>query len=213
MIPSVKVNRTNPSPGLRPPSPHFVGQGEGQRAFLPSFIASGISQIQAVNHRRAGFGSKAALQRQCCCCWRGAWLPCVVRARGCGVGIGWSSAMPDHHPSRGHAGGTLRGGGISRGTPSRSPGQHSHPGTEQRRPAGVRDSGWPGPIAASVFPEVDLPAFGGEEYAIHSAGRRLLLAGGRPRGTLYAVYRFLQDNLGVRWYTPWFSQYPHAPTS
>jgi hypothetical protein len=69
----------------------------------------------------------------------------------------------------------------------------------------------PGPIAAAVFPEVDMPAFGGEEYVIHAAGGRLLLAGGRPRGTLYAVYRFLQDNLGVRWFTPWFTQYPTRP--
>ena len=48
-----------------------------------------------------------------------------------------------------------------------------------------------GPIAASVFPKVDLPQFGGEEYVIHSAGGRLLLAGGRPRGVLHAVYRCL----------------------
>ena len=66
----------------------------------------------------------------------------------------------------------------------------------------------PGPIAASEFPEVNLGQFGIEEYAIHTTGKRLLLAGGRPRGTLYAVYRFLQDQLGVRWYTPWFTQFP-----
>jgi len=69
----------------------------------------------------------------------------------------------------------------------------------------------PGPIAASAFPEVDLAHSGGEEYVIRSAGGRLLLAGGRPRGTLYAVYRFLEDYLGVRWYTPWFAQYPARP--
>ena len=68
-----------------------------------------------------------------------------------------------------------------------------------------------GPIAASVFPGVDLSHFGDEEYAIRTERGRLLLAGGRPRGTLYAVYRFLQDNLGVRWYTPWFTHFPaHA---
>ena len=70
----------------------------------------------------------------------------------------------------------------------------------------------PGPIAATLFPEVDLGRFGVEEYAIHTAGKRLLLAGGRPRGTLYAVYRFLQDDLGARWYTPWFTQFPTRPT-
>ena len=65
-----------------------------------------------------------------------------------------------------------------------------------------------GPLTARLFPEVDLAAFGGEEYIIRTQGGRLLLAGGRPRGTLYAVYRFLQDQLGVRYYAPWFTHYP-----
>ena len=34
-------------------------------------------------------------------------------------------------------------------------------------------------------------------------GRRLVLAGEGPRGTLYSVYRFLEDQVGVRWWTPW----------
>lgn len=58
------------------------------------------------------------------------------------------------------------------------------------------------------FPEVELSKFGGEEFIIRTKGGRLLLAGGRPRGTLYAVYRLLQDELGVRWYTPWFTHIP-----
>ncbi len=65
-----------------------------------------------------------------------------------------------------------------------------------------------GPLTARLFPEVDLATFGGEEYLIRTHGGRLLLAGGRPRGTLYAVYRFLQDQLGVRYYAPWFTHYP-----
>ncbi len=56
----------------------------------------------------------------------------------------------------------------------------------------------PGPVSAKVFPEVELSKFGNEDYAIRTKGGRLLLAGGRPRGTLYAVYRFLQEELGVR---------------
>jgi hypothetical protein len=69
----------------------------------------------------------------------------------------------------------------------------------------------PGPIAASAFPGVDLSHCGGEEYVMRSAGGKLLLAGGRPRGSLYAVYRFLEDSLGVRWFTPWCAQYPARP--
>ncbi len=32
-----------------------------------------------------------------------------------------------------------------------------------------------------------------------SPGPDLLLVGGRPRGTLYAVYAFLEETVGVRW--------------
>jgi Domain of unknown function (DUF4838) len=41
---------------------------------------------------------------------------------------------------------------------------------------------------------------------------RLLLAGGRPRGTIYAVSRFLQEQCGVRWWTPWASTIPKRRT-
>ena len=33
-------------------------------------------------------------------------------------------------------------------------------------------------------------------------------AGGRPRGTLYAVHRFLETVLGIRWWTPWATDVP-----
>lgn len=69
----------------------------------------------------------------------------------------------------------------------------------------------PGPLAKSLFPKVPLDAFGPEQIAIRAKGGRLLLAGGRPRGTLYAVYRFLQDSCGVRWWTPWASAVPRQP--
>ena len=47
-----------------------------------------------------------------------------------------------------------------------------------------------------------------EQWAIRDAGDSLIIAGGRPRGTLYAVYAFLERFVGVRWldanteYTP-----------
>jgi hypothetical protein len=69
----------------------------------------------------------------------------------------------------------------------------------------------PGPLAKSLFPEVALDTFGPEQMAIRMKGTRLLLAGGRPRGTLYAVYRFLQDQCGVRWWAPWASTVPRKP--
>ncbi len=69
----------------------------------------------------------------------------------------------------------------------------------------------PGPLAKSLFPDVRLDAFGPEQVAIRTKGGRLLLAGGQPRGTLYAVYRFLQDQCGVRWWTPWAATIPRNP--
>ena len=43
-------------------------------------------------------------------------------------------------------------------------------------------------------------------------GEDLILAGGDPRGTLYAVYTFLQDEVGCRWWTATVSTIPHRPT-
>jgi hypothetical protein len=70
----------------------------------------------------------------------------------------------------------------------------------------------PGSLTSKHFPEVDLTQFGKERLTIRTKGNLLLLAGGRPRGTLYAVYRFLQDQLGVRWWTPWAWTYPKRST-
>ena len=50
-----------------------------------------------------------------------------------------------------------------------------------------------------------------ERLIMRTSGRCLLLTGGRPRGTLYAVCRFLQEQCGVRWWTPWASTIPRRP--
>ncbi|MGA2749582.1 MAG: DUF4838 domain-containing protein [Verrucomicrobiota bacterium] len=70
----------------------------------------------------------------------------------------------------------------------------------------------PGAAARASFPEAPIGDLGGEEFILRGKAGRLLLAGGRPRGTLYAVSRFLQDNCGVRWWTPWASRIPRHPT-
>jgi hypothetical protein len=41
-----------------------------------------------------------------------------------------------------------------------------------------------------------------EAVAVYTLDGRLYLAGNQPRGVLYAVYRFLQQELGVRWLWP-----------
>ena len=69
-----------------------------------------------------------------------------------------------------------------------------------------------GEAARRVFDEVPFNSLGAEEVVIRTKGDCLLLAGGRPRGTLYAVSRFLQQQCGVRWWTPWASRIPKQPT-
>lgn len=51
-------------------------------------------------------------------------------------------------------------------------------------------------------PAFSAAAFGPDEILLRSSGRDLILAGGRPRGALYAVYALLEDELGCRWWTP-----------
>jgi len=62
----------------------------------------------------------------------------------------------------------------------------------------------------NLAPDVNWPALGRDGILIRTVGNRLLLAGGRPRGTLYAVYTFLEDSLGCRWWTGTQSYIPRA---
>ncbi|WP_324716711.1 DUF4838 domain-containing protein [Carboxydochorda subterranea] len=85
-----------------------------------------------------------------------------------------------------------------------------HQVTGARLPVVRQDfSSPPDPGEPLIF--VGLPGFwlshwgsrelGAEEVLIQTFDRHLLLAGGRPRGTLYAVYTFLEEYVGCRWYT------------
>jgi hypothetical protein len=69
-----------------------------------------------------------------------------------------------------------------------------------------------GRAARLAFPHVDFDSLAAEELIIEAKGDLLLLAGGRPRGTLYAVSRFLQQECGVRWWTPWAKRIPKQST-
>jgi hypothetical protein len=64
-----------------------------------------------------------------------------------------------------------------------------------------------GALTERLRPDLSPNRLGAEEVAIECVGNYLLLTGGRPRGTLYAVYRFLHG-LGVRWWTPWAAHIP-----
>lgn len=65
-----------------------------------------------------------------------------------------------------------------------------------------------GKAADSGFPS----GMGAEEVYLATKGNDLYLAGGGPRGTLYAVYTFLEDVVGCRWWTRTASSMPHRPT-
>ena len=51
-----------------------------------------------------------------------------------------------------------------------------------------------------------------EEWVMQTQGKALILTGGRPRGALYATYRFLEDVGGVSWWNPWEETVPQRPT-
>lgn len=54
----------------------------------------------------------------------------------------------------------------------------------------------------------DTSKMGDEDLRIVARGENLAIAGGCPRGTLYGVYTFLEDCLGVRFLTP---DHTHVP--
>ncbi len=52
---------------------------------------------------------------------------------------------------------------------------------------------------------------GEEDFRLVSNGTRLAILGGGSRGTLYGVYTFLEEYLGVRWFTPKLERVPETP--
>jgi hypothetical protein len=50
--------------------------------------------------------------------------------------------------------------------------------------------------------KIDCDHLGPESFILLTDHHRLIIAGGKPRGTLYGVYTLLEEKLGVRWFTP-----------
>ena len=63
-------------------------------------------------------------------------------------------------------------------------------------------------LARTLFPAVDFDAIPYDGIVIQTQGNKLLLAGHKVRGALYAVNTFLEDTLGCRWWTSTESTIP-----
>ncbi|MBN1806293.1 MAG: DUF4838 domain-containing protein [Sedimentisphaerales bacterium] len=60
--------------------------------------------------------------------------------------------------------------------------------------------------------DISYEKLGTDGIIIRSVDKDLILTGGHPRGTLYAVYTFLEDELGCRWWSSTESTIPNKPT-
>ncbi|HKQ61720.1 MAG TPA: DUF4838 domain-containing protein, partial [Candidatus Polarisedimenticolaceae bacterium] len=67
---------------------------------------------------------------------------------------------------------------------------------------------WVGPTSPALAAGLAGTEHATEAWIVRSVPRGLVLCGGGPRGTLYAVYHFLEDVLGVRWWTPYAESVP-----
>jgi hypothetical protein len=61
---------------------------------------------------------------------------------------------------------------------------------------------------AKLGVKVDWQRLGSDGFTVRTRNNALVIAGGRPRGTLFGVYGLLEEKLGVRWFTPECEQAP-----
>ena len=64
-----------------------------------------------------------------------------------------------------------------------------------------------GPRSSASVDE-GVAGLGNEGFVIRTVGPRLVIAGGRLRGTMYGVYTLLDEHLGCRWFTAAISRIP-----
>ncbi len=73
--------------------------------------------------------------------------------------------------------------------------------SEKSRPGGRKIYIGPGNHVKSLFKNIDWNSMEPDRVILKNDNGDLILAGGRPRGTLYAVYTFLENVVGCRWWT------------
>lgn len=64
----------------------------------------------------------------------------------------------------------------------------------------------------AVDSSIDFAKLGDEGFVMRTKDGCLILAGGRLRGSMYAVYTFLEEKLGCRWYSSTASYIPEMKT-
>jgi hypothetical protein len=69
-----------------------------------------------------------------------------------------------------------------------------------------------GPTAFAKSQGLTADKLGPEEWIIRTVGRDLVIIGGQPRGTIYGAYHFLEDVLGVHWWSPFEESVPLSKT-
>lgn len=67
-------------------------------------------------------------------------------------------------------------------------------------------------LVKRLLPDFSWSEVNGDGIVIKTVGSDLVLSGDRPRGTIYAVYTFLEDYLGVRWWAPDATYVPRKST-
>ena len=72
----------------------------------------------------------------------------------------------------------------------------------QVTPKGTRIFVGPTSLPEKLQKSINWSSLGEEGIVMKTVGTDLVLAGGRPRGTIYAVYTFLEDVIGCRWWAP-----------
>jgi hypothetical protein len=65
---------------------------------------------------------------------------------------------------------------------------------------------------ADLSLNIPFEELGDDGFVLKTAGQKLIIAGGREKGTLYGVYTFLEDYLGCRKYSKEVTLVPRQPT-
>lgn len=81
--------------------------------------------------------------------------------------------------------------------------------TESALPEGAKAI-YLGETAVSDKVDFDYSTIGEDGFLLHCDGESFIIRGEDSRGTLYAVYTFLEEYLGVRWFTPKLETVPES---